>query len=72
MFDSNSVAAVPVLSSPLRKFAPAAGRALAEVLARRADIDRRTAERLKETSGRDRPGPARYGGWENKGIASDF
>jgi len=26
----------------------------------------------KEIGGRDGPDPARYGDWENKGIASDF
>ena len=50
----------------------AAERALAEAAQRRAEIDRKTTERPKE-SGR-RPGlePTRYGDWENKGIASDF
>ncbi len=50
---------------------PAAERALAEAAARRAEFDRRDAERPKET-GRKGPDPARYGDWENKGIASDF
>ncbi|WP_040621223.1 DUF1674 domain-containing protein, partial [Rhodovulum sp. PH10] len=51
---------------------PAAQRALAEAAARRAEIDRNTAERPKEYNGRGGLEPARYGDWEIKGIASDF
>ena len=49
----------------------AAERALVEAAARRAEFDRRAAEQPKET-GRRGLDPARYGDWENKGIASDF
>ena len=49
----------------------AAERALAEAAERRAEIDRKAAERPKE-SGRKGLDPTRYGDWENKGIASDF
>ena len=51
---------------------PAAERALAEAAARRAEIDRKAAERPKELSGRNGPEPTRYGDWEAKGIVSDF
>jgi hypothetical protein len=55
-----------------RPLTPAAQRALAEAAERRAEIDRRTAERTKEIGGREGPEPTRYGDWENKGMASDF
>ena len=55
-----------------RPLSPAAQRALAEAEARRADIDRKAAERPKETGRKAGPEPTRYGDWENKGIASDF
>jgi hypothetical protein len=55
-----------------RELSPAAQRALAEAAARRAEIDRKIAERPKELSGRKGPEPTRYGDWEAKGIASDF
>lgn len=61
--------AEPAAAKPL---APAAQRALAEAAARRADIDRKTAERPTELHGRGGLEPARYGDWEVKGIASDF
>lgn len=51
---------------------PAAERALAEAKARRAEIDRKAAERPKELNGPRGPEPTRYGDWETKGIASDF
>jgi hypothetical protein len=51
---------------------PAAERALAEAAARRAELDRKTAERPKERSGRPGPEPTRYGDWEANGIVSDF
>ena len=51
---------------------PAAARALAEAEARRAEIDRKTTERPKESPAREGPDPVRYGDWEKKGIASDF
>jgi hypothetical protein len=55
-----------------KKLTPEAERALAEAAARRAEIDRKIAERPKELSGRRGPEPTRYGDWEAKGIASDF
>jgi hypothetical protein len=55
-----------------KTLSPAALRALREAEARRAEIDRKTTERPMEKSGREGPDPARYGDWENKGIASDF
>ena len=55
-----------------RPLAPAAERALAEAAQRRANIDRKLAERPAEVHGRKGPDPARYGDWEVKGIASDF
>jgi hypothetical protein len=55
-----------------KKLSPAAERALAEAEARRAEIDRKTADRPTEHSGRGGLDPARYGDWEVKGIASDF
>ena len=55
-----------------RKLSPAAERALAEAEARRREADRKAAERPKEVNGPAGPDPARYGDWENKGIASDF
>ena len=50
----------------------AAERALAEAAERRAEIDRKTAERAKESGGPKGPEPTRYGDWERKGLASDF
>jgi hypothetical protein len=58
--------------APPRPLPPAAQRALAEAEARRAEIDRRAAERTGEVNGGDGPEPTRYGDWERKGIASDF
>ena len=55
-----------------KKLTPAAERALAEAAARRAEIDRKVAERSKELGGRKGREPTRYGDWEAKGIASDF
>jgi hypothetical protein len=55
-----------------RKLSPEAERALAEAAARRAEIDRKAAERPTELNGRKGPEPTRYGDWEAKGIASDF
>lgn len=51
---------------------PAAERALAEAQVRRAEIDRKAAERPKELNGPRGPEPTRYGDWETKGLASDF
>jgi hypothetical protein len=55
-----------------RSLSPAAQRALAEAAQRRAEIDRKLAERPEEFNGRKGPDPTRYGDWEVKGIASDF
>jgi hypothetical protein len=57
-----------------RKLAPAAERALAEAESRRAA---RAAEQAAQPApvkeqGRQGLDPARFGDWENKGIASDF
>lgn len=53
---------------------PAAGRALAEAAARRAERVRPPAEQgtAKEINGPSGPEPTRYGDWEIKGITSDF
>jgi hypothetical protein len=55
-----------------KKLSLAAKRALAEAEARRAEIDRKTAERPIEHSGRGGLDPVRYDDWEVKGIVSDF
>ncbi len=47
---------------------PEAQRALAEAEARKAE----KPPLRKELNGRNGPEPTRYGGWESKGIASDF
>jgi hypothetical protein len=59
-------------AAPRKALTPAAQRALAEAAARRAEIDRKTAERPKEVGGPKGPEPTRYGDWEHKGLASDF
>jgi hypothetical protein len=55
-----------------RPLTNAAERALAEAAQRRAEIDRKQAERPPELNGRKGPDPVRYGDWEVKGLASDF
>jgi hypothetical protein len=55
-----------------RPLTKAAERALAEAAQRRAEIDRKQAERPPELNGRKGPDPVRYGDWEVKGLASDF
>jgi hypothetical protein len=55
-----------------KKLSPAAERALAEAEARRREADGKAPQRPKEVNGPKGPDPARYGDWENKGIASDF
>lgn len=57
---------------PKKPLTPAAERALAEAAARRSEIDRKVAERPKESGGPKGPEPTRYGDWERKGLASDF
>lgn len=47
-----------------------AERAKAEAEARRGSREEQSTE--TELGGRKGPDPARYGDWENKGIASDF
>ena len=60
-------------NQPARKsLPPAAERALAEAAARRAERDRKAADRPKEIAGRDGPEPTRYGDWEINGLTSDF
>ena len=62
-------------ANAVRNLTPAAERALAEAEARRAAGARDRAAQppqVKEVQGRQGPDPARYGDWENKGIASDF
>jgi hypothetical protein len=61
--------AKPAARKPL---SPAAERALAEAAQRRAEIDRKTADRPKEAGGPAGPEPTRYGDWEKKGLTSDF
>jgi len=48
-----------------------AKRALAEAEERRQQAAN-SQERPEEFNGRKGPDPARFGDWENKGIASDF
>jgi hypothetical protein len=62
----------PDSSVTAKTLSPAAKRALAEAEARRAEIDRKTADRPVEHSGRGGLEPVRYGDWEVKGIVSDF
>ncbi len=57
---------------PHKPLTPEAKRALAEAAKRRAAIDKKTAERAKESGGPQGPEPTRYGDWERKGLASDF
>ena len=59
----------PTAQKPL---SPAAERALAEAAQRRAEIDRKAADRPKEAGGPPGPEPTRYGDWEKKGLTSDF
>jgi len=64
------------MSEPRKPLSPAAGRALAEAAARRAEAEKQAAERAKESTkeanGPKGPDPTRYGDWERNGIASDF
>jgi hypothetical protein len=56
-------------SVPSRKpLSPAAERALAEAAARRAA----KPAQQQGGEGKAQPDPARYGDWENKGLAKDF
>ena len=67
--NANNPPTKPAGKKPLT---PAAQRALAEAEARRAAIDRKAAERPKESGGPQGPEPTRYGDWERKGLTSDF
>ena len=49
-----------------------AKRALEEAAARRVEAEGEVKKTPKEFNGRKGPDPARFGDWENKGIASDF
>lgn len=49
-----------------------AEQALKEAESRRNELSSRAGKAAKEINGRKGPDPARYGDWENKGIASDF
>ena len=62
----------PQPGSAKKPLSPAAERALAEAAGRRAEMDRKSVERAKETGRKQGLDPTRYGDWENKGIASDF
>jgi hypothetical protein len=59
-----------VAATPPKILTPAAQRALAEAEARRMAAVEKPLP--KELNGREGPEPARFGDWENKGIASDF
>jgi hypothetical protein len=52
-----------------KPLSPAAERALAEAAARR--LANKPADQ-QSPQGRSEPDPARYGDWENKGLAKDF
>ncbi len=54
------------------KRTPAAERALAEAVERRARAEKEAVAAPKEVNGRGGPDPVRYGDWESRGIASDF
>lgn len=60
--------------APGRSLSPAAQRALAEAVERRAAVDARAAEiaARKEMQGRGGLEPVRYEDWEVKGLAVDF
>ena len=60
------------MSDERRLLPSAAERALAEAKARRAEIDRKSAEGKDERGGRGGLDPARYGDWEIKGLTADF
>ena len=62
----------PAPTGQRKPLTPAAERALAEAATRREAIDREAKPKPHENKGREGLDPARYGDWENKGIASDF
>jgi hypothetical protein len=59
-------------AAPRKPLSPAAERALAEAARRRAESERKAADRPKEFGGPSGPEPTRYGDWEKKGLTSDF
>ncbi len=65
---SGSGSAPETPTATKKPLSPAAERALAEAAARRAAPTRRPGSRRRLT----KPDPARYGDWENKGLAKDF
>jgi len=69
MTSSHDRAGKPSGHKPL---SPAAERALAEAALRRAETERKAADRAKEIGGPGGPEPTRYGDWELKGVAVDF
>jgi hypothetical protein len=70
---SGSGSAPETQTQSKKPLTPAAERALAEAAARRAEREGKTAAQAKETNkGHAGPDPARYGDWENKGLAKDF
>lgn len=72
MSDTTDPQANPAGEMPPRKLTPEAERALAEAEERRKSAEQKSTEPPKELGGRSGPDPARYGDWENNGIASDF
>jgi hypothetical protein len=54
-----------------RRCSTAAGRALAEAAARRAERDL-NSDQAQESGGRGGLDPTRYGDWEKDGLISDF
>jgi hypothetical protein len=57
--------------APKKPLTPAAQRALAEAVARRAAREQ-AGKPSQEIAGRGGLDPTRYGDWEVKGICSDF
>lgn len=72
MSDPTDDVAIDAGEHPLRPLTPEAQRALAEAEERRRSAQAQPDPQSKEVGGRAGPDPARYGDWENKGIASDF
>lgn len=74
MQDDDKTSAPPAGDhKPTRKaLPPAAQRALAEAVSRRAQADAAAQGRPPELQGPKGPEPTRFGDWERKGIASDF
>ena len=64
---SGSGSAPETPTATKKPLSPAAERALAEAAARRANPPAGQQKKPDES-----PDPARYGDWENKGLAKDF